>query len=688
MRGRKGLSAVITTLIIILLVLVAIGVVWVVVKSIIQDGSEQVGLDQFTLDLEIKSVKVEGSDVTTVVVRRNPGQGNFIGINFIFSNGTDSEIIRENVSLNEFEERSFIFTLTEISATSLKEVSVAPIYESTSGKENTGNVADKFEIKEGFPGTGDVVSEPPSNFEKLGFSGLGREEYSISSQAEDIVKIKKAIVDPVDVLPGDNQTFTVHVYSPHGVVSVVSTTELDNSTLDLDLQEIGEENGDQIFSATWVVNDVHAITYRTTIVATDAEGNSDSVTLTWTDSCQSLIAFSDHGIATKTILSPCTTTASAIGGVDGSNIVIGANVNLIIAGGSKFIFNSGKSITITASGASITSTSTGSFGNGNLYYTDADGDNYISGASDNLALSGDKRASAASLLGVNDCNDVAASGGANVNTDVVNLGADIDKDRYSAGGTGTRCVGGKSSYWYKAANGAYTWISTSDDLGTTDCNTGDADVFQTIGPATITDLDQDRYSTGLAATNYCLGPKSSYWYRNIDGAYSKILTTDTIGSSDCNDASGSVWVNAYADSDGDGYGTGSLGCRGSASSATNDDCCDNNANARPGQTAWYTTTVTGSGCTANYDWNCASGEQKQYTGGGGVCGLPLYYDGNWDCGAEWDMGNGVCDCDFGTTTAGWQGSEAACGATANYVTSNSCPGFGPGCPSSRTQGCH
>ncbi len=54
------------------------------------------------------------------------------------------------------------------------------------------------------------------------------------------------------------------------IVNVTTTTQLDNSTLNLDLEKIDEyeENNEtiEIWSANWTVNDVHAITYRTTIV--------------------------------------------------------------------------------------------------------------------------------------------------------------------------------------------------------------------------------------------------------------------------------------------------------------------------------------------------------------------------------------------------------------------------------------
>ena len=118
-KNRKSLSTIISTLIIILLVLVAAGITWVVVKKLIQERAEWIELGRFTLDLEIKAAQIENGDVTVVVVRRNPGQGNYIGMNFIFSDGTNSEIIREDVVLREREERSFTFTLTEISTDNL-----------------------------------------------------------------------------------------------------------------------------------------------------------------------------------------------------------------------------------------------------------------------------------------------------------------------------------------------------------------------------------------------------------------------------------------------------------------------------------------------------------------------------------------------------------------------------------------
>jgi flagellin-like protein len=156
LKNNKGLSAIVATLIIILLVLVAAGIVWVVVRNLVQEGAEGIELGRFTLDLEIKAAQIENGDVTVIVVRRNPGEGNFVGMNFVFSDGTNSEIIRENTSLQELEERSFTFTLTEIGTSNLETISVAPIFELSSGEESVGTIADSFGVLEGIQGNGGI----------------------------------------------------------------------------------------------------------------------------------------------------------------------------------------------------------------------------------------------------------------------------------------------------------------------------------------------------------------------------------------------------------------------------------------------------------------------------------------------------------------------------------------------------
>jgi len=396
--SKKGLSTIVATLLIILLTLVSVSVVWVVIQNAIKSSSEKVELGQFTLDLQIKSAKVENGNVVVVVVRRNPGQGEFVGMNFVFFDGQNSETIRENISLSEGDTKSFTFTLTQINTSSLKSISVYPIYKLSSGKETIGNIADTFDVpanKSAGGGTGEVEI---SNFARLGFTGRGREDYRLSTQSSDIVKFIRAIVDPLDVLPGYNQNFTVYVYSPYGIANVTSITKLDNSTLNLNFSKIGTEPSNssiEIWFAEWIVNDTHGIEYRTQITATDNQGNLGLLNLTWTDSCQIQIT---HG-QTNTLTKSCDLVAGAIEGVDAGNIILNNGVVVNLNGG-QLIFNQGYSITITAPGAYIIANS-GSFGNGYLYYTDADND----GRAPNTVLNTNSGIRAYTNPPTNDCND-------------------------------------------------------------------------------------------------------------------------------------------------------------------------------------------------------------------------------------------------------------------------------------------
>ena len=147
---KRGLSTVITSLIIILLVLIAVGIVWVVVKNIISEGVEDISLEKFTLDLKIKNVNVDNStNNISTYIKRNPGKGDLVGIKFIFNDGINSEVFEYEIIIPELGERSFSFILSQLPIDNVATVSIAPIYETSSGKKMVGHITDTYRIKEG-----------------------------------------------------------------------------------------------------------------------------------------------------------------------------------------------------------------------------------------------------------------------------------------------------------------------------------------------------------------------------------------------------------------------------------------------------------------------------------------------------------------------------------------------------------
>ncbi len=145
---KRGMSEVIVSMIMIILVVVAVGIIWFVVKNVFNQGTEEVSLGKVTINLEVKKVVVEQTvGVTTdaiVTVGRGAGSGEIDVIKFIFKNDSDTETFEEKVNIGEFEDRAFTFTLTKFNGSTLKTVSVVPIF--MSGKKENFGTMDTFEV--------------------------------------------------------------------------------------------------------------------------------------------------------------------------------------------------------------------------------------------------------------------------------------------------------------------------------------------------------------------------------------------------------------------------------------------------------------------------------------------------------------------------------------------------------------
>ena len=148
MHPKRGVSTVIVTLIMIALAMVAIGIVWGVVSNILKSGEEDVstGLGQIFLNLKIEKANIESNGDIKVTVKRGEGGGEIAGINFVVSDGTNSQILREDTTLQELGTQTFTISQSKLTGVAfVKEVSIAPITKSGT-KERIGDVVDKKEF--------------------------------------------------------------------------------------------------------------------------------------------------------------------------------------------------------------------------------------------------------------------------------------------------------------------------------------------------------------------------------------------------------------------------------------------------------------------------------------------------------------------------------------------------------------
>jgi hypothetical protein len=134
------LSTIVATLLIILLVMVAVAILWGVIRTLITKSSESISIGKFTVDLQIISIRQTPQDVN-VKVRRNAGEGELEGIIFAIFDGEETHIYeKRNVVLNQLETKTFVLDYQG----NIVSVSIYPLFLGENGRVITGDVSDSY----------------------------------------------------------------------------------------------------------------------------------------------------------------------------------------------------------------------------------------------------------------------------------------------------------------------------------------------------------------------------------------------------------------------------------------------------------------------------------------------------------------------------------------------------------------
>jgi len=94
--NKRGLSTVVTTLIIILLVLVAIGIIWIVIRGVIETGGEEIDFRTKCLNVDVRATNVvtslsAGHYMANVSLERRSGSEPIAGVKLVFHNTTSAQ---------------------------------------------------------------------------------------------------------------------------------------------------------------------------------------------------------------------------------------------------------------------------------------------------------------------------------------------------------------------------------------------------------------------------------------------------------------------------------------------------------------------------------------------------------------------------------------------------------------------
>lgn len=151
MRGKKGLSGIVTTLIIILLVLVAVGVIWGVVNNLLSSGTSSLNKNAMCLELDVKATKVvhtAGSeDYNITVFRKATGPDQVVHLKLVlFSDSGNTDVIK--VDTQEWGQlRTDTVALTSTGITDANKIQVTPYFiDEDTGKELTCDQFTEFEF--------------------------------------------------------------------------------------------------------------------------------------------------------------------------------------------------------------------------------------------------------------------------------------------------------------------------------------------------------------------------------------------------------------------------------------------------------------------------------------------------------------------------------------------------------------
>ncbi|MBX4212571.1 hypothetical protein KW787_03920 [Candidatus Pacearchaeota archaeon] len=166
---KKGLSDVVTTVLIILLVLASIVIVWSFIRPTLKNAGEQIETDSLTSSLVVVSGSVVDTPSAQTIrfnVKRNQGGGDIVGFNVTLENSTGYSRTfgnYQNASLKEFEVKQVTLVYTGKGLGSIKKIILVPLIRSPqTSKVSSGKLPTTYTVPSGSTSSGNTTSPPPT----------------------------------------------------------------------------------------------------------------------------------------------------------------------------------------------------------------------------------------------------------------------------------------------------------------------------------------------------------------------------------------------------------------------------------------------------------------------------------------------------------------------------------------------
>ena len=142
---NRGISTIVATLLIVLLVIIAVGLVWFVIRGALESGAGATGLGAKCLELNIEATKVTctGAGVCNATIKRQAGGDAIAGVKLVFANDENSFTHNINESITELQTKTESGVVTAIA--NVTKVDIVPYFEDESGNEQLCSAVSTFE---------------------------------------------------------------------------------------------------------------------------------------------------------------------------------------------------------------------------------------------------------------------------------------------------------------------------------------------------------------------------------------------------------------------------------------------------------------------------------------------------------------------------------------------------------------
>jgi len=135
---KRGLSEVIVSIILVVLVLVAVSIVWVFIRAMLQKNAEEITITQFTNNIKLERANV-GLLSAKLTVQRTEGNENITSLKFIFNNG--EYVYEQKNDLPKALETKIYFIPLREGIKNIKTISVIPIFGGQTGIETKREIS-------------------------------------------------------------------------------------------------------------------------------------------------------------------------------------------------------------------------------------------------------------------------------------------------------------------------------------------------------------------------------------------------------------------------------------------------------------------------------------------------------------------------------------------------------------------